>query len=92
MDESLLKARPARIPEIGGRVTLGSWRGMPLEWQVVGRAGRRRLLLAEEAVAARSFNEDRDKGCVWDGSDLQSWLEGEFAQGAGLPGRWICYT
>lgn len=77
---------------VGSTVALGSYEqdgdtsdgAEPIEWRVLAVEGGRALLISEYALDAKPFNEDYDDGNGWDTSSLKAWLQGEFAQDAGL--------
>jgi hypothetical protein len=48
----------------------------------VNKGRKEALLLAEEAVARRSFNSNRSDGHAWKTSDIKEWLNGDFYSGA----------
>ena len=43
--------------ETGRTVTMGNYQGKPLQWRVLGINGKMRLLLAEDVVSERPYNE-----------------------------------
>ncbi len=66
-------------------VTLGTWQGNRLSWQVVAYDDDQLTLLAAQPVAVLPFSVGGTNGFgsnLWDSSGLRSWLNGPFLQEA----------
>lgn len=66
---------------VGSTVSMGSWDGRPIRWRVADSRGKLRLLLAEDAVLERAYNDLR-VDVSWKTSTLRRWLNGEFLETA----------
>lgn len=67
--------------EIGKTVTMGSYQGRVLRWRVLEANGKMRLLVAEDVVAERPYNE-LYVDTSWRTCSLRRWLNGEFLREA----------
>lgn len=74
----------------GNMVTLGTWEGKAITWQVVARNGNTATLWATESVATLPFSvggTDSFGSNEWTDSSLRDWLNGPFLDGAFTDGE-----
>ena len=69
---------------VGNTVTFGAFQGKPIRWRVIDERGRMRMLLAEEAVTCRPYN-DLPTDTSWRECSLREWLNGAFLNEAFTP-------
>ena len=69
---------------LGNSVSFGSYQGAPIRWRVVDISGRMRMLLAEDVVLERAYNERRVDSW-WQSVTLRKYLNGPFLQEAFSP-------
>lgn len=69
---------------LGNRVCFGTYQGTPIYWRVVDASGKMRMLLAEDVVLERAYNEQR-VDCYWQNVTLRKYLNGAFLQEAFTP-------
>lgn len=69
---------------VGNTVTFGSFEGRPIRWKVLDERGRMRMLLAEESVTRRPYN-DTPTDTSWRECSLRQWLNGPFLEAAFTP-------
>ena len=67
-----------------GIITLGTYGGEPLTWQVLERRGSAAFLLSAFVITSVPFN-GKDGPCTWADSGLRRWLNGRFLRGAFTP-------
>lgn len=75
--------RQARLKD--EKVTLGSWEGTPITWQIVARDGDKLTLLATLPVTSLPYSEGGADGfgsSLWENSSLRAWLNGPFLEEA----------
>lgn len=65
----------------GKTVAFGSWQGKPIRWRVADSSGKMRMLIAEEIVLERPYNDLR-VDVYWQSTTLRKWLNKEFIQEA----------
>jgi len=68
----------------GNTVTFGAWEGKPIRWRVADTSGKMRMLIAEDIVLERPYNELRVDS-YWQTTTLRKWLNKEFLQEAFTP-------
>lgn len=74
----------------GKTMTMGTWNGKPITWQVVSRGDGKITLFATEAVAVLPFSEggtDDFGSNLWESASLREWLNSEFLSEAFTPGE-----
>ena len=69
---------------LGNSVSFGSYQGAPIRWRVVDISGKMRMLLAEDVVLERAYNERRVDSW-WQSVTLRKYLNGPFLQEAFSP-------
>jgi hypothetical protein len=76
------------IAEDGGEyITLGTWRGEPLKWQVLAQEGDWALIITKDCVAVLPYQNvamgvrDAIQG-TWEKSSLRAWLNSSFYEEA----------
>ena len=62
-------------------ITLGSWEGEPLTWQVLKQQDDRMLVLCDQVVDTLQYNP-AFVGVVWENTTARKWLNEEFLQNA----------
>lgn len=67
--------------QVGNTVTFGQYGGKPIRWRVVDTSGKMKMLLAEEIVLEKPYNELR-VDTYWQHATLRKWLNKEFLQEA----------
>lgn len=70
--------------QVGSTVTFGSYAGSPIRWRVCDTNGKMRMLLAEDIVLERPYNDLR-VDTYWQTATLRKWLNKEFLQEAFTP-------
>jgi hypothetical protein len=58
-------------------ISFGSWRGVPLNWRVLTVDGEKTLLITEDIIAVRPYNEE-ETDVYWEDCDLRQWLNDDF--------------
>lgn len=82
-------------PKVGDKVSFGLYEQdgdtsngkEVIVWRVLAVDGNRILLISDQSLDYKRFNESKDKGNAWDSSDLKAWLTGEFADTAFTPSQ-----
>lgn len=67
--------------QIGNTVTFGAYNGKPIRWRVCDTSGKLKLLIAEEIVLEKPYNDLRID-TYWQTATLRKWLNKEFLQEA----------
>lgn len=79
---SLFSSGKGEEHEVGETVTLGTYAGEKIEWQILEKkAGGSYVLLAKEAVEVKPYHTGAD-GAAWENCSLRAWLNGDFYNGA----------
>lgn len=65
----------------GSTFAFGSYQGKTIGWEVLKVDGDKALVIAQEGVDAKKFNEQRGS-YVWKDSTLRTWLNGDFLDSA----------
>jgi hypothetical protein len=73
IQDSALKPMAA----IGDRLTFGSYLGDGIEWRVLAAEDGRMLVIAEQILDARPYNDEPGQ-VTWETSTLRAWLNDEF--------------
>lgn len=68
----------------GNTVIFGAYRGASIRWRVVDASGKMRMLLAEDVVLERAYNDMRVDSW-WQSVTLRKYLNGAFLQEAFSP-------
>lgn len=55
-----------------------------IEWRVLAVENGKALFVSEKGLDCQQFNHLENMGNDWDKSELKAWLQGEFAEAAGL--------
>lgn len=79
--EFLEKCRKLIDYSVGNTVTFGCYDGKPIRWKVLEENGRMRLLFAENIVAYKPYNVERNN-MVWQICSLRKWLNRDFLNDA----------
>lgn len=66
---------------VGNTVTFGTYNGKPISWRVCDANGRMRMLIAEDVVLEKPYNDLR-VDVYWQTTTLRKWLNREFIQEA----------
>lgn len=64
-------------PEVGTTLKWGTWKGAPLEWQILNVEEQRFLVIAKQPVAIRQYFET-DSSVTWESSAVRTWLSEQF--------------
>lgn len=85
-DSAALAAKcAALLPYCLGKVMeFGMYQGAPIRWRIVDASGRMRMLLAEDVVLRRAYNDLRVDS-YWQTTTLRKYLNGPFLQEAFTP-------
>lgn len=67
--------------QTGNTVTFGCYNGKPISWRVCDTSGKMRMLIAEEIVLEKPYNDLRID-TYWQSATLRKWLNKEFLQEA----------
>lgn len=67
--------------QVGNTVIFGSWNGQPIRWRVCDTSGKLKLLIAEDIVLEKPYNDLR-VDTYWQTATLRKWLNKEFLQEA----------
>lgn len=67
--------------QVGNIVTFGAYNGKPITWRVHDASGKMKLLIAEEIVLEKPYNDLR-VDTYWQTASLRKWLNKEFLQEA----------
>ena len=67
--------------QIGNTVTFGTYNGKPIHWRVCDASGKLKMLIAEEIVLEKPYNDLR-VDTYWQTATLRKWLNKEFLQEA----------
>lgn len=67
--------------QVGNTVTFGAWNGKPIRWRVCDTSGKMKMLIAEEIVLEKPYNDLRTD-TYWQTATLRKWLNKEFLQEA----------
>lgn len=62
---------------VGNTITFGCFNGKPIRWRIVDANGKMRMLLSEEILTFKAFNELR-VDTNWQSCTLRKWLNREF--------------
>lgn len=65
----------------GNKVTFGCYEGKPIRWRVCDTSGKMKMLIAEEIVLEKPYNDLR-VDTYWQNTTLRKWLNKEFLQEA----------
>ncbi|MCQ2552693.1 MAG: DUF6273 domain-containing protein [Clostridia bacterium] len=63
--------------EKGNIIEFGAYNGKPIKWRVVESIGKNHMLIAEEPICKKHYNEER-VNTFWDKSTIRKWLNEEF--------------
>ena len=72
---------PTPDPKVGDRLAFGSYQGEAIEWRVLAVEDNRMLVISEQILDARPYNEMRI-GVTWETSTLRAWLNNYFYSAA----------
>jgi serine/threonine protein kinase len=85
------------VESVGQRVEFGTWRGKPITWRVLAIEDDRALVISENILAARQYDDlgvsSSDEinwdtaSTTWAESDIRAWLNGEFLDTAFTAGE-----
>lgn len=59
-------------------ITMGNWKGKPIEWLVLKIEESLLLCISKEVVFSHCFNDNENKGSNYDTSDIRKYLNNEF--------------
>ncbi len=65
----------------GSTFAFGSYQGKSIGWEVLKVDGDKALVIAQEGVDVKKFNDERGK-YVWKDSTLRTWMNGDFLDSA----------
>lgn len=66
---------------VGSTFAYGSYQDKSIGWQVLAVEGGKALVIAQEGIDVKQFNEERGE-YVWKSSTLRKWLNGDFLSAA----------
>lgn len=67
--------------QVGNTVTFGAYNGKPIRWKVCDASGKMKMLIAEEIVLEKPYNDLR-VDTYWQTTSLRKWLNQDFLQEA----------
>ena len=70
------------VPDSKGIVRFGTYYNRDIEWMVLDETEDSMLLITKTAIEAKMYNEEPDKGTVWEECTLRQWLNGDFFSSA----------
>ena len=73
----LKKLEKVGIKISGNSVTMGHYKGDPIEWLVLASDGSKKFLLSKNALDAKKYHNKKEN-TNWSACDLRKWLNSEF--------------